>query len=68
MSMARQGNDGKAKREALVGLGRVVWKAASKMGWLGEQQVGSARQTSDSAERSAGAAERTVDAAESKGK
>jgi hypothetical protein len=56
---------GKAKREALAGLGWVVWKAGSKVGWrYASNKMDRRKQTTDPAERSATAAERTADAAE----
>jgi hypothetical protein len=50
---------------ALAGLGWVVWKAGSKVGWrYARDKMDRRKQTTDSSERSAAAAERTADAAE----
>jgi hypothetical protein len=56
---------GKAKRGALAGLGWVVWKAGSKIGWrYAGNKMDQRNRATDSGERSAAAAERTADAAE----
>ncbi len=56
---------GKTKRRALVGVGWVVWKAGSRLGWrYASNKMDRRKDAADSAERSAAAAERTADAAE----
>jgi hypothetical protein len=53
---------GKAKRGALAGLGWIVWKAGSRIGWrYASNKMDQRNQATDPGERSAAAAERTAD-------